>query len=67
MRVRLRRMRPRKAAGEGGIAAELQRHGNQLLLTMLSCIVAAVLRPGRAMPEYWKASSMRVFVREGRC
>ena len=52
VRAQLKKMRPRKAADEGVVVAELLRCGSDLLIQLLAQVFTAVLDPRNAVPEY---------------
>ena len=53
------------AADEQGIVDELLHLGSDQLLAILAEIFTAALRPQTAVPEYRKASSIRVLLKKG--
>ena len=65
VRSELNKMRPRKAADESGLVSELLRSGSDLLMDMVAQVFTAVLNPQAAIPDYWKASSIRVLFKKG--
>eukprot|EP00959_Pyramimonas_sp_CCMP1952_P217989 4559103-Pyramimonas_sp.AAC.1 len=58
-------MRGGKAADDNGIVAELLRKGSDLLVRLIADVFTAVLDPRAAVPEYWRASSIRVLFKKG--
>ena len=65
IRHQLAHMRPRKAADERGIIAEFLNKGSELLLQMIAEIFTAILNQRAMVPDYWKASSIRVIFKKG--
>ena len=65
VRTQLRKMKLRKAADERGLVAELLRNGSDMLIGIIADLFSAVLIPGTTVPEYWKASSIRVLLKKG--
>ena len=65
LRQQLRGMKPRKAADEGGMIAEFLCKGSDKLFEIIADIFTAVMNPRGAVPEYWKASSIRVLFKKG--
>ena len=56
----LKKMRPRKAADERGIGAELISSGSSNLVSMIAHLFTDILAPGSAVPDSWKSSSIRL-------
>ena len=65
IRTQLKKMKSRKAADEGGVVAELLFYSSDSLLRVVADIFTAVLKPHTTVPEYWKASSIRVLFKKG--
>ena len=65
IRQQLKKMRLGKSPDDNGIVAELMRNGGDLLLQTIADISTAVLDPLTAVPDYWKASSIRVLFKQG--
>ena len=65
VRRQLQKMKTGKAADDNGIVAELLREGSNLLIEVITELFSAVLIPGVVVPEYWKASSIRVLLKKG--
>eukprot|EP00973_Karenia_brevis_P080777 11207229-Karenia_brevis.AAC.1 len=65
VRRQLNKMRTRKSADEAGIVAELLRESSNMMLQLVADIFTAVLQPNTAIPDYWKASSIRVLFKKG--
>ena len=65
IRQQLKKMRPGKSPDDNGIAVQLMRNGGDLLLQTIADIFTAVLDPMTAVPDYWKASSIRVLFKKG--
>ena len=61
----LKAMRRGKAADESGIVAEFFLQGNESLVDILADTFSGVMRPHETIPEYWKASSIRVLFKKG--
>ena len=65
IRRSLQKMKPRKAADDQGIIAELMAHGSDRLLETLASLFTSILKPDSVVPEYWKASSIRILFKKG--
>ena len=48
-----------------GVVAEFLCKGSDLLLRIIADIFTAVMNPQAIVPEYWKASSIRVLFKKG--
>ena len=57
--TQLKHMKSGKAADDEGIVAELLCTGNDLMMQMIAEIFTAILDPAGAVPDYWRASSIR--------
>ena len=58
-------MKSGKAADDKGIVAELLCKRNDLMMQMIADIFTAILDPAGAVPDYWRASSIRVLFKKG--
>ena len=65
VRSELRKLKRRKAPDEGGIVAELLSSGSDKLIMMIADIFTDVMKPQTAIPEYWKASAIKVLFKKG--
>ena len=65
IRLQLKKMRPRKAPDGNGIVSELLCQGSDMLIELIADIFTAVMNPQTTIPEYWKASSIKVLFKKG--
>ena len=59
VRRQLKSIKMRKAADERGMVAELLHESSDRVTEVIAQVFSAVLQPESAIPEYWKASSIK--------
>ena len=65
LKEQLKHMKPRKAADDGGVVAELLKSSSVETLRIIAKLFTATMKPGAVIPESWKKSSIRVLFKKG--